>query len=159
MRIDAPGALPELVRGTEMRAAGGRRRETGRRQYGAQVERGRVPACAGCAVHRPAEGVRYEGTGVRGFWTLFGHCGGDVIPLCAHLLLCVSAVCSWSVRVHSWSFTPLIHRFLGGWEGVAVSFTAQHGSFSVSQICFSPRPDLSCRNHNECVLIGIMDSG
>lgn len=135
-----------------MRAAGCGGREAGGGQDGTQVERRGVAACAGRTVNRSTEGVGDEGAGVRGFWALFGHSGGDVVPLRAHLLLCVAAVCSWSFRTHGWSLAPLIHRFLRRGEGAAVSFTAQHVSFSVSQICFSPRRDLSCGNRPECVL-------
>lgn len=125
-RVDAAGALAQLVRRAEVTAAGGGGGESRGRQHGAQVEGWGVPASAGRGVHRPTGVIRDEGAGARCFWALFADRGGDVVPVSAHPVLCVPAAGRRVVPIHSRRLAPLVRCFFRRREGVAFSFTAQH---------------------------------
>ena len=125
-RVDAAGALAQLVRRAEVTAAGGGGGESRGRQHGAQVERWGVPAGAGRGVHRPTGVIRDEGAGARCLWALLADRGGDVVPVSTHPVLCIPAACRRVVPIHSRRLAPIVCCFFRRGEGVAFSLTAQH---------------------------------
>lgn len=128
-RVDAAGALPELVSRAEVTAAGCRWGKPSGRQHGAQVERWGVPTGAGRGVNRPTGGIRDERAGIGRLWALFGNCWRDVVTISTHPVLRVPAASSRIIPIYSWRLAPLLCCSFRRGES-ALSFTAEHGCFS-----------------------------
>lgn len=130
-RVDAAGALAELVRRAEVTPSRGGGGEPRGRQHGAQVERRGVPAGAGRGVNRRTGRVGDERAVVRGVRALFRTRGRDVVgAVRPHRVLRVPAAGSGLVPIHSRRLAPVLRSFLRRSEGAAFPFAAQHACCS-----------------------------